>query len=323
MSTIYDVAKLAEVSAMTVSRVLNNPERVSRKARERTEAAIEQLGYKRNQAARALVAKSSGLVKIFLSDRWAVQDPYHMTLFAGISNVLSENEIAQLVVHDMAEHLKCDGMIITGLTSERASQLKIADYPAPVVSFGKSSDQVDWVDVDNVQGTYQATKHLLSLGHRDIAFFGFQTNETYIAEREAGFRQAMTEFGMHIKDAWMVTVSKNATVEAKNEALRVLKTTDVTGIVCASDIVGLGVTQAAKESNIAVPQDLSVVGFDGVGADMMSDPRLTTMKQPVFELGQRLAQILVDRINRHETKYDLVQETFPTELIVRGSTAKR
>ncbi len=323
MSTIYDVAKMAEVSAMTVSRVLNNPDKVSPKARKRIEEAIEKLGYKRNQAARALVAKSTGLVKIVLSERQTAQDPYFMTLFAGISDVLSENTIAQLVLHDMAPHLKCDGMIIMGLREGQALDLKVGEYPSPVVLFGKGYDDVDWVDVDNVNGVYTATKHLLDLGHSEIAFFRYDSDEPYVKEREDGYRKAMAEAGIQVKPEWVVTDMENDSVTSKARALRVLRTTNVSGIVCASDIVALGVTQAAKELNISVPNQLSVVGFDGVGVDMMADPRLTTMKQPVFEIGRRLAQLLVQRIQQKQQNYQAVQELITTELIVRDSTAKK
>ena len=323
MSTIYDVAEMAGVSAMTVSRVLNNPDKVSPGARKRIEHAIEVLGYKTNQAARSLVAKSTGIVKIVHSEKQAAQDPYFMTLFAGMSAVLSENTIAQLIIHDFAPHLKCDGMIVMGLKKGQALDLNIGANSVPVVLFGKGFDDVDWVDVDNMAGSYSATKHLLELGHQEIAFFSFQIEEPYIQEREAGYRQAMAEFGIEVQPSWVVSDMTNDSASAKKSALRVLRTADFSAIVCASDIVALGVTQAAKELNIDVPGALSVTGFDGVGVDLMSDPRLTTAKQPVFEVGRRLAEILVQRIKSRQANYQVTHELMQTKLIVRDSTAKK
>ena len=320
MSTIYDVAKKANVSAMTVSRVLNDPSKVRPALRERIEAAIVSLGYKQNRAARALVTKTTGIVKIVVTEHLEAQDPYFYTLFAGISSVLGEKTLAQLVVRDSAPHIKSDGMIVMGLKS--GQKISFADYPAPVVLFGKGCDDGDWLDVDNTDGLYRATHHLLELGHRDIAFFGFKVDEPFIHERESGYRQAMADAGIEVKPEWVVTELTHDSRSAKAAALRMLRTQRISAVACCSDVIAMGVTQAAKELGLKIPDDLSVTGFDGVGVDLMTDPQLTTMRQPVFDIGRRLAEILVSRIEAKTSGYELIHEEVKTELVVRDTTAR-
>ena len=320
MSTIYDVAKLANVSAMTVSRALNDPDKVRPASRKRIEEAIAQLGYKKNQAARALVTKTTGIVKIVMAESLEMQDPYFTSLFAGISDALSEKSIAQMVVKDASSHIKCDGMIVMGIKADQ--KVELAEFPSPVVIFGKVSEKADWVDVNNTHGSYIATKHLIDLGHKRIAFFKFDSDEPFIGEREAGYRHAMTEAGLPVEDNWIITGFANNVVSAREAAMRALRTLDITGMVCTSDMAGMGVTQAAKELNISIPEQLSVTGFDGVGVDLMCDPRLTTVRQPVFSIGRRLGELLIMRLKNKEKDYVFCHEEIMTDLIVRDSTAR-
>jgi DNA-binding LacI/PurR family transcriptional regulator len=321
MSTIKDVAKAANVSVMTVSRALNYPEKVAASSLARIEQAIVQLGYRKNHAATALVNKSTGIVKIVLADTLRGNDAYFTNLFAGIAEVMAKKRLAMLIVEDLAEDVKSDGMIVMGL--KEGQRVALEDYPSPVVLFGKGNDKVDWIDVDNIGGTYTSTKHLLDLGHREIAFFKFDIDEPFIHEREVGYRKAMAEYDIEVKNEWIVTGVENSSVSSKLHALRVLRTTSVTGVVCTSDMVGLGVTQAAKELGINIPNELSVVGFDSVGHDLMSDPRLTTIKQPVFEVGKRLGEMLIERLQKGFEIQEPRHEIMSTELVLRDSTAMK
>jgi DNA-binding LacI/PurR family transcriptional regulator len=327
MTTVNDVARLAKVSAMTVSRALNNPEKVSPKSLKRVEEAIAQLGYRPNQAARALATKSTGIVKMVVPARLGPSDPYFTTLFAGVASVLSKNHLAVLIEEDMTSSIKYDGMIVMGLNEQ--SNLEFLDYPAPVVVYGKGDDYqktgkpLDWIDLNNEEASYIATRHLLELGHTEIALFKFDTDEPFLDEREVGYHLAMAEFGIQVKPEWVVSGIEHTSYGAKKQTLRTLRTTFVTGIVCTSDLLGVGVIQAARDLGIRIPDDLSVVGFDGVGYDQMSDPRLTTMCQPVHWIGQRLGQLLLDRIQQKSDDVPPRHELISAELVVRDSTARR
>lgn len=327
MSTIIDVAKLANVSAMTVSRALNQPEKVSPKSLKRIEDAIAQLGYRQNQAARSLVTKTTGVVKIVVANKLGENDPYFTSLFTGVGSELSRSRFAILIEEELSSNMKCDGLIIMGLDSN--TEIDLLNYPAPVVLFGKgqplgaASEQLNWVDVNNEEGSYLATKHLLELGHTDIALFKFEIDEPFMEEREAGYRRAMKEFNIEVKPEWVASGIEHTPLGAKTQTIRTLRTSSVTAIVCTSDLLGLGVTQAAKELGLSIPEQLSVVGFDGTGYDMMADPRLTTVRQPVFEIGKRLGQILLERINNQSNESPPCHEVISTELIVRDSTARK
>lgn len=327
MSTVNDVAKLAKVSAMTVSRALNNPEKVSPKSLKRVEDAIQQLGYRPNQAARALATNSTGIVKMVVPERLGASDPYFTTLFAGVASILSKNHLAVLIEEDLSSNIKYDGMIVMGLNEQ--SDLDFLDYPAPVVVFGKGDDYqktgkpLDWIDLNNEEASYNATRHLLELGHTDIALFKFDADEPFLDEREVGYHHAMAEYGITVKPEWVVSGIEHTSYGAKIQTIRTLRTTAVTGIVCTSDLLGIGVIQAARELGINIPEDLSVVGFDGVGYDQMADPRLTTMCQPVHWIGQRLGQLLLERIQEKSEEEPPRHELISAELVVRDSTARR
>ncbi|TCS35677.1 LacI family DNA-binding transcriptional regulator [Reinekea marinisedimentorum] len=327
MSTVNDVAKLAKVSAMTVSRALNNPEKVSPKSLKRVEAAIAELGYRPNQAARALATNSTGIVKLVVPERLGTSDPYFTTLFAGVASILSKNHLAVLFEEDLTSNIKYDGLIVMGLNEQ--SDLSFLDYPAPVVVFGKGDDyqqtgqSVDWIDLNNEEASYIATKHLIGLGHTEIALFKFDADEPFLDEREVGYHLAMAEHGIKVRPEWVVSGIEHTSYGAKMQTMRTLRTTSVTGIVCTSDLLGIGVIQAARDLGIRIPDDLSVVGFDGVGYDQMADPRLTTMSQPVHWIGQRLGQLLLERIQHKGEPLPPKHELISAELVVRDSTARR
>ncbi|TXR52025.1 LacI family DNA-binding transcriptional regulator [Reinekea thalattae] len=326
MTTVYDVAKLANVSAMTVSRALNNPEKVSPQSLKRVQDAIQQLGYQQNQAARALVTKSTGIVKLVMPKRLGMSDPYFTALFAGIASVLSENRLAVLIEDELSSTIKYDGIILTELHDEH-SYNELLKLSTPVVLFGKGqrlgemANQLDWVDLNHFEGAYLATQHLLSLGHTAIALFKFDSNDSSLIEREQGYRKAMAEYGIDVDPNWVVSGLEDTSYAAKSQAIDVLSHSAVTGVVCTSDLLAIGVIQAARELNRKIPQQLSVVGFDGVGYDQMCDPRLTTLCQPVFWIGQRLAQLLIERIQDKTNDLPARHEIISAELVVRDSTA--
>jgi len=317
MVTIYDVAKRAQVSSMTVSRTLNNPELVRPESRAKVEAAIKELDYRKNHAARALVTQSTGIIKVQMYAALRGNHLYFSHLFAGITEVLSAHELAMLVVDQKPTSVACDGQILVGLTREAQANLKPGRTPK--VLFGKGPDNLDWVDLNNAQGTYDATRYLLSLGHERIGFLKFFSKEPFIHEREAGYRRALRDAGIAIQPSWVQTGMNNAHDSGLGRAKHLLNSPDVTALVCSSDPIALGAVQAARELGASVPNDLSIVGFDGVGHELMCSPVLTTMRQPVFEIGKRLAELLVERIAEPKL-HGSVQELVNAELVIGEST---
>ncbi len=318
MPTIYDVAKLAQVSAMTVSRTLNTPEKVRPESRAKIEAAIAELGYRQNQAARALVLQSTGIVKLQMSAGLRGNHLYFSQLFSGITDVLSQHKLAMLVTDHHEHTAACDGKIIMGLT--RDAQMALTPSKTPKVLFGKGPDCIDWIDVDNERGCRRATERMLSLGHERVGFFTFPSTEPFIKEREAGYRRAMQEAGITVQPNWIVTAMNNSVEAGYSSGRALLNQRAVTAVVCCSDHVAVGLAQAAYDSHVSVPEELSIIGFDGVGQERMGKPILATMRQPVFDIGRWLAKTLVQRIKQVGDAAPQHQMVTP-DILLNDSTA--
>ena len=303
---------------MTVSRAINTPEKVAAKSLARIEQAMVELQYRKNPAARALVTKKTGLVKVVMSKELEANNPYFMTLLAGIGQELSRHLMAMLILQEPQLEVACDGMIVMGL--EQGDEDLLDSLPKPLVLFGKGPDHVDWVDIDNEGSMYSVTRFLIDNGHRHLAFVGMDTKEPFMVEREQGFLRALRE--RDIPGTPKITRVASQVSEAKEHGIRLLRNHSVTAIVCGNDLIALGITQAAAQLGIRIPDQLSVTGFDGTSVDLMADPKLTTLRQPVFEIGMRLAQILVERLENKAPPQVSFQEVHTTELVVRDSTAR-
>jgi LacI family transcriptional regulator len=318
MATIYDVAKMAGVSSMTVSRALNTPDKVKAETRNRIEQAVAELGYRKNHAARALVLQSTGIIKIQMSEGLRGNHLYFSQLFAGITDVLSRHKLAMLVANENAYDVACDGIILMGLT--QLAQQELSGSNTPKVLFGKGPNSIDCLDVDNEKGCFLATQHLLKLGHTCIGFIDFPSTEPFIEERKTGYREAMRKAGIQINKDWCHEAANNSVEAGYESGLSFLKTAVVTSVVCCSDHIGVGLSQAAGDLHIKVPGELSIIGFDGVGQERMSKPLLTTMKQPVFDIGCQLAERLVSLIHPGDVGTPM-HRLYTPELIENDSTA--
>lgn len=318
MTTIYDVAKVAGVSSMTVSRALNTPDKVKPETRARIREIANELGYRKNHAASALQKNATGIIKIQMSAGLRGNHLYFSQLFAGITEVLSTHNLAMLLSSELNSDAACDGVILMGLT--KAQQQSLIRSSTPKVLFGHGPETIDWLDFDNEQGTYVATRHLIEQGHTRIGLMDFPSTEPFIVERRAGYSRAMREAGLeHQHDALHTAV--NNSVEAGFCCGRsFVKQRAQTAVVCCSDHVAVGLAQAAYEDNIRVPDDLSIIGFDGVGQERMGKPILTTIRQPVFDIGCQLAKRLIHLIERPLDALDASNWIAP-ELVLNESTA--
>jgi DNA-binding LacI/PurR family transcriptional regulator len=204
-----------------------------------------------------------------------------------------------------------------GLTKEDCMNLPPSDTPR--VLFGHGIPELDWIDFDNKAGGRLATEHLIHLGHQKIGFVYFYTPEDFIAEREQGYRDAMNAVGLPVMESNSEGAYENTVEQGFNAGIRLLERADVSAVVCCSDQLASGVSQAAQSLGKQVPRDLSVVGFDGAGYERTGYPVLTTIKQPVFEIGKQLATHLLAMIDG-KTSDQAEHQWFPPELIVNDST---
>ncbi|WP_010632407.1 LacI family DNA-binding transcriptional regulator [Sporolactobacillus vineae] len=316
MATLSDVAKKAAVSKMTVSRVINHPDQVSSELRELVYAAMKELKYVPNFAARALVHNRTQVIKLLILEEMDTTEPYYMNLLNGIAMELDKHHYAlQLVTRNSHSIGDCDGLIITGMRADDYRQI-IDPMDRPIVLFGQTDRAYDFVDVDNERGIRMATEHVISLHFTNILFFGISLDEPFMMARIRGFTETVLHHGLYGKVICMKNSSRAAQIEATKQ-LAMLQGA-ATAIVCASDRLAIGVVRAVLEMGLAIPRDVAVTGFDGVFLDRVSYPKLTTVRQPVIEMGQECAKMLLNKIDLDGAR--IGSRIFQPVLIVREST---
>ena len=323
MSTVIDVAKEANVAPMTVSRVVNSPEKVKPETRKKVLVAMEKLHYTPNTAAKNLVTKRTGVVDIYIPADIDLSNPFTMHFIAGISKALSERMYSFLILRDMKAHHPCDGYIATGLL--RDETVRFAQYAQnsekPLVIFGHTQiEDVDCIDVDNIQGAYLGVKRLIKAGHRVIAMVNVDEDKDYPLDRLAGYKKALEEAGLSFRDT-LVTSCTNNPLGGEEAASRLLgREESLTAVFCATDTIGIGLIRQLERMGKKVPLDISIVGFDGLGHHLLSTPRITTVQQPIYEIGRMLATALLERI---EGRTQQIEKLILPVLIEEESVAER
>ena len=299
MVTLKEVADLAGVAPMTVSRVINNPDAVKEKTRIKVESAMKELRYTPNIAAKSLATNRCGVIDVFIPESIDLSNPFVMHFIAGISSVLSEHYYSFLILRNRNQEHQCDGYIVTGLlkneTQEFAQYAK--ERERPVVLFGHTDiPDVDCIDVDNIAGAKTAVSHLLRQGHRRIAMVNVREDKDYTADRLEGYKQALEENGIAF-DPDLVLYASNSVDGGESAADELMKRQKVSAVFCATDTIAIGVSSKLKNHGYSIPGDISLVGFDGLGHQLLANPTITTIKQPIYELGRLLADTLLDRLS--------------------------
>ena len=314
MTTLNDVAKKANVSKMTVSRVINHPEQVTDELKKLVFKAMEELNYRPNVAAKALVNNRTQIIKLFILEEMDTTEPYYMNLLTGIAQELDSRHYSlQLVTKNNFDIGTCDGYIMCGV---RQKDYKwISGATKPVVLFGENHHGYDFVDSDNKAGISLATQYAIDSNYQHIIFIGIEIDELFELSRESGYLQKMKEnhleanifrFGNHarqaaqfIKDHWSDFLPN-------------------TVFVCSSDRLALGIERGIIEMGGHIPNDFGVIGHDGVFLDQIASPQLTTVKQAVIEMGAACAKMLLNKIDQNGASQGSV--FFKSELVIRETT---
>lgn len=330
MSTIQDVARLAGVSTMTVSRVVNNSGYISQATRERVEQAIAQLGYVPNALARSLRFKRTKTLGLILSD---ITNPFFTTIARGVEDLAREHGFSVIFCNtdedqgEEAEYIsvllqrQVDGVLLVPASADSASIAQLRARAVPVVVLDRRVEhaQADAVRCDSEQGAYQLIQHLLGLGHRYIAILSGPPGVSTAAERLAGYRRALDEAGIPI--AAQQVAYGEYTIEAGYwAAQQILSSAPApTALFAANNLMALGAFRAARELGIQIPADLSLVTFDDLPQSLVMEAFFTVIAQPAYEIGQRAAELLLARLGGAESPPQTL--LLPTELIVRRSSA--
>jgi LacI family transcriptional regulator, galactose operon repressor len=329
--TIYDVARLAGVSTATVSRALNGTGQISPATRKAIEEAVEKLGYRPNTIARSLVKRSTQTIAVMFPD---IGDPFYPALIKGVQALADEQSYTILLCTaegdpereesylNLLRAKQVDGALVDGLVLPRSRIAPIVDEGFPIVSLDRDIDfpSIPLVQVDNRLGGRLATEHLLELGHRRIAHISGRPELRHSEERLSGYRDALADAGVDVDPS---LVDAGGFTEAGGyRAMQELLERDpsFTAVFAVNDVTAVGALRAIRESGRRVPEDLSVVGFDDLWLAAYLWPPLTTVRQPLLEIGRRATEILLEVI-RGERKSRRVRHILKPELIVRESTA--
>ncbi len=316
MTTLVDVAKKANVSKMTVSRVINHPEKVTPELRALVENAMAEIGYEPNYVAKSLVNNRTRIIRYIVSEDVDSTESYFMNLLVGISKGLGKRHYSMQVVYDQNwDTGKVDGIIYTGLKNEEL--IKIGQLGIPCVVFGENDFDLDFVDVHNKESMAKITAYIIQKGIKKILYFGINRDERFARERAKGYSLEMDRNGLTPQMYNMENSSTSAAMKLKEVAEQL---DEPTAIVCASDRIALGVVRMAKELEKNIGEDIFITGFDGVFLDQIASPRLTTMKQPFLEMGERLAELIIEKIEKQDDTPSEIKEYFEAKLIIRDST---
>lgn len=331
--TIDDVAKHAGVSRATVSRVLNNNDRVDSKLRTRVLDAVQALNYQPNRAARRLRAQSSNVIGLVISD---IQNPYFLSVTRGVEDGAYAQQM-NLILCNSDEDVDKERMYVRVMEAERVAgliivpahsdnsadlnRLKNAGIPVILLDRGVNNVQVDTIRVDNEAGAFEAVQHLISIGHQRIATITGSEYLTTGRDRYKGYRKVLK--ANHIPEDPSLIKRGDFKTESgyrlANELMDSPNPPDA--IFIANNLMSLGALRALRERTIRVPEDVAIVAFDDLPWSGELYAPLTAVSQPTYELGREAVSLLQRRLANPQAPFLTV--VLQTTLIVRESCGIR
>ncbi len=328
--TIRDVAAAAGFSVNTVSRALNDKPDVSPETKARVLEAARRLGYRPNKLARGLRSNKTQTIGVIVAD---IANPFFGAVVKGVEEAAREHDLSIILGNTNEDYEKeekviqtmlserVDGLLVTPVQTKNATIIKLEESGMPFVLLGRHFKdlETDYVASDDVQGGFLATERLIKLGHRKIAFINGPLHVSSAKERFQGYKAALERYGLVLKP----TLVKNdaITMEDGYRVARLLlsHTSRPTAVFAYSDFVALGVIEAAHECGLAIPDDLSVVGYDDTNFARGLAVPLTTVHIPIDELGKLSIEILREKINGSNVTR---QVRVPVKLVIRKSDAE-
>jgi LacI family transcriptional regulator, repressor for deo operon, udp, cdd, tsx, nupC, and nupG len=327
MVRIADVARMANVSTATVSRVISNAGTVKKETAEKVLEAIKKLNYQPNMLARQLRRSETKTILVVVPD---ITNTFFSAVLRGIESVAIENGY-QVLLGDARNNVetetsyltilgqkKADGLILlTARTDQKILEELSQDYPVVLACEYYEGTQLPTVSIDNVSSARKATEYLISLKHKRIGHISGPLNVVVGRDRCKGFHQAMAKHGLSV-DPSLVQEGEFSFESGFNLMMKFLSLEEPpTAIFAGNDEMAMGAVKAAKSKGVRVPEDLSVVGFDDIKFASIFEPALTTIAQPTFDMGQKAMHLLLRLINNEELEKD--QFILPDKLIVRDS----
>ncbi|MFK0173651.1 LacI family DNA-binding transcriptional regulator [Streptomyces sp. NPDC090306] len=328
--TLDEVARTAGVSRAAASRALNRSGHVSRATREAVERAVRELDYVPNPTARALATQRAEAVVLAVShhDPELFADPFHTQVLVGVSAVLERTDLVLMLVLADSDHgrarlerilraRRADGLMLLSLHGDDPLHHLADKTDLPVVCGGRplGAEPHWYVDADNRGGARLATEHLIGLGRRRVATITGLLDTDVGVQRLRGHQEALAVAGLDTSLVAEADFNESGGYEAARRLLD--QHPDLDAIFAASDNMAAGALRALRDAGRGVPDDVSVVGFDDAPVAGLMTPRLTTVRQPIRQLGSEMARMLLALINGEDPSPLIL----PTRLVVRESTA--
>lgn len=329
MATIYQVSELAKVSLATVSRVMNGNAKVSDKTREKVLSAMKELGYRPNSIAQSLASSRGNSIGLLVAE---LDGAFFGEMMAGVESELraAGKHIIVTTGHSIEEKEKegieflisrnCDAIIlhVEAVSDEYLVELSKGNTPIFIISRYVEHLSEQCISLDNELGGYLATKSLLELGHKNIACIAGPQHKYDAKARFKGYKRALREYDIPFNESLFYTADFKETGGSEAIAQLINRQQTFTGLVCGNDEMASGAMTYAREHGLSLPDDLSVVGFDDVIFARYIHPKLTTMLNPVNEMGKMAAKLVLKQV--YQAKELQIQQVFKPSLILREST---
>lgn len=329
MTKIQDVARLANVSVATVSRVINNSSAVTAKTRDKVESVVKDLNYQPNLLGRNLRRTKSHIALVLIPN---ISNPFYSRIVKGIEDIAHSNGFNVMLCNtdsdaqrervyvDILKNKLADGIIFM------ASELSVnemreisAVYPLVQCCEYLENLNVSHVSIDNFSAAYEATTHLCALGGKRVGFIGSMNNYISTIKREEGYKKALSDAGIKY-DATLVRYGDYSYRSAFNATSQMLVNKDnrPDAIFAISDIMAIGAINAIADNGLSVPKDIAVCGFDDISIAAMFNPPITTISQPTYEMGCVAMKLLLNQINQTTSDKECI--IMEHNLIVRATT---
>ncbi|UTW59008.1 LacI family DNA-binding transcriptional regulator [Kordiimonas sp. SCSIO 12603] len=327
---LEDLAELAGVSISTVSRALNDSSLVSERTKKKILALAQSNNYSGKLKEKVYTEEAEKTISIIIPPPQGrdtrLSDPFILDLIGGIGDALKERNCDLLISHltltdyhsaaNLVASGRCDGLIVIGQSTLHKQLNQLADIRVPFVAWGAQLPDQSYCSVgsDNQQGGRRATRHLIRMGRKRIAFVG-ETDAPEVALRFKGYQEALEEAGIEL-DQRLIRPT-NFYPESAMEAVEEMRELGIEfdGVVAASDMIAIGAMRGLIRSGVRVPEDVSVIGYDDILAAGFSSPALSTIKQDVTKAGRLMVSKLL-RLLEGETVQPSI---LPTDLIIRES----
>jgi LacI family transcriptional regulator len=332
--TIKEVAARSGVSVATVSNVLQNKSHLySPETAQRVWQAVRELGYRPSSVARSLIRRRTDTIGVILEEREElVLDPYVMPVLEGILEYTVPRNYSVKIISRLYQqspdsflaHVDDGSVDSVVLVAPRTHSTALqwaqqADIAAVVVGSTPPDAPLPCVDVDDTAAIYRAVHWLIELGHRRIGHIAGPQTQWSAKRRLQAYHQAMQDAGIEVKPDWVV--GGRYTPPSGKEAMERLlnMSPDLTAVVCGNDWMAMGAMEAISQRGLHVPEDISLIGFDDIDTAQWVTPALTTMRQPMRQIGAKAAELVINQIETGKRTREVV--LFPAEMVVRQSAA--